>query len=82
MIELPKSTKKEGAMAEGSKGTSFKPLLITDWSNLQIASYCDTCGISFTDPVDDCVNYIRSLELSRTLTNKGLAEASSGGCGN
>lgn len=82
LTEPPKLTKKKGTVTEEVQGTSSKPLLISDWSNVQIASYCNACGISFTESVDACVNHIRSLELSRSMISKGLVATPSGGCGN
>lgn len=59
------------------EGTSSKQLLIGDWSNVQIASYCDACSIHFVDSATDCINHIRMLEQSRFSYAKGVAETSS-----
>lgn len=58
----PKSTKEKATHGDNLESTSSKPLLISDGSNMQIASYCDTCGIDFIDYVSDCINHIRMLE--------------------
>lgn len=75
--EPPKLTKKKGAGAEGVRGTSSKPLLISDWTTKQIASYCDACGISFTNSMHDCINHIRYMELDRSGTHLVQEESSS-----
>lgn len=82
LTEPPKSTKKKGTGGEKDKSNYSKPLFISEWSNVQIAKYCDTCGISFSESVNDCVNHIRSLEKSHSMTGKGPVVTPSGGCGN
>lgn len=65
IAEPPKSTKKKGIRSDNGEGTTSKPHLITDLNNVQLANYCDACGISFTESANDCLNHIRKLELSR-----------------
>lgn len=73
--EPPKSTKKKGIKGDDMEGMSSKPLLINDWSDVQLLKYCNSCGINFTEVVHDCINHIRSLELQRNA--KEQAETSS-----
>lgn len=82
LAEVPKSAKIKAVGGKGAKGTSSKPLLIFYWSNVQIANYCDACGISFSDHVIDCVNHIHSLELLKAVNLTGVAVSSSEGRGN
>lgn len=53
-----------------------KPLLIADWTDIQIEKYCDACGISFTDSVNDCIKHIRMLESSQIACSKGTTSTS------
>lgn len=64
------------AGGDNSKGTSSKLLLISDWTNAQIVSYCDVCGIAFSEFVNDCISHIRMLERTRSASSKGPAETS------
>lgn len=66
LVEIPKSAKKKRAGGDGDKGTNAKPLLIADWSDVQIVKYCDACGISFSNSVNDYINHIRNLEKSHS----------------
>lgn len=77
MAEPPKSTIKKGTGGDYAKCMSSKLFLISDWNNVQIASYCDACDISFSESVNDCINHIRLLEKTRYASSKGLAENSS-----
>lgn len=76
LIELPKSAKKKGTGGDCTKGASSKPLLISDWTNIQIASYCSACDISFSKSVNKCINHICMLE-TRSTSSKGMTETSS-----
>lgn len=68
VAELPKSTKKKVTpRGDTAEGTS-KPLLLSDWSNAQIAKYCEACGIVFTDPLSDSIAHIRMLEQLRSTS--------------
>lgn len=68
LAEPPKSTKKKIPQGESSEGTTSKLLLISDWTNAQLASYCDACGISFTDASNDCFNHIGLMEQTRVAS--------------
>lgn len=71
MAEPPRSTKKKFMRDESAEGTPSMPLLISDWSNAQIASYCYVCGISFDGSalhLDECIDFIRKVEKTRSLT--------------
>lgn len=71
MAEPPRLTKKKALREESAEGTPFRPLLISDWSNAQITSYCNACGISFdgsASHLDECIDFIRKVEKSRSLT--------------
>lgn len=46
--KLPRSSKKKQHQEENSEGTSSNPLGISNWSSLQLASYCNACGIVFS----------------------------------
>lgn len=74
--EPPKSTKKKVSKEEHLEGTSSKPLLISDWTDVQIASYCDLCGITFIDYVNEYINHIRMVEQSLAIFVEGHAKAS------
>lgn len=76
-MEPLRSTKKKIARGESSEGTSSTPLLLSDWSDVQLAAYCDACGIKFIDPASDCLNHIRMLEQSRSAPCQGTAVTSS-----
>lgn len=68
VAEPPKSTKKKMTpRGDTVEGTS-NPLLLSDWSNAQIAKYCDACGIVFTDSVSDSIAHIRMLEQLRSAS--------------
>lgn len=74
VAEPPRSTKKKVMSEDSSEGTLSKPLSISDWSNVQLASYCNACGINFVDPVchfEACVDYICKVENKRSLACVG-----------
>lgn len=82
--EPPRSTKKKVLRDEPSEGTPSMPLLISDWSKVQFAKYCNACGISFDDSVsnlDACYDFIRNIEMSSSfacdVSNLERAETSS-----
>lgn len=58
------------------EGATSKPLRISDWSNSQLNSYCNACGIVFAESQNGCLNDIRSLELSRATPVLGQVETS------
>lgn len=62
-----KSSKKKVPQGDSAKVATSKPILIFDWTNTQLASYCDACGISFTDSMNECFNHIRLLEQSHVV---------------
>lgn len=69
VVEPPRSTKKRVSRDDSSEGMPPKPLLISDWSNSQIVSYCSACGILFDDSSlhkDACLDYIRQVEKIRS----------------
>lgn len=60
------------------ESTPSKPLLISDFSNVQIASYCNACGIAFVDSakhVDDYIAHIHMLEKFWVAYSKGQVES-------
>lgn len=71
----PKSSKEKVLRGDVLEGTSLKPLLILDWSNVQITNYCGAYGVDFTMSVNDCIDHMRLLESSRSY--RGMAETSS-----
>lgn len=75
IAEPPKSAKKRAPHDTAEEGTASKPLLISDWSNAQLACYCDVCGISFTESVSECLQHIRSLEQSLSVTVSELVSS-------
>lgn len=65
VAEPPRSVKKKSAREGTLEGMPSTLLLIFDWLDAQISSYCNACGIVFTDSEShlvDCINYIRNLE--------------------
>lgn len=64
--------KKKVVWGDMLEGTSSKPLLISNWSNVQILSYCNACCITFVNSnshVNDCVMHILLLDkLKVTLS--------------
>lgn len=80
MVKPPRLTKKKVARGDTSEGTSSKPLLISDWSNAQILSYYNACGITFANfdsHVNDCVKHICLLEKSKVTLISGKTKNSS-----
>lgn len=75
--EPPRSSKKRAPSDGVNEGTSSKPLLISDWTDAQLAKYCNSCGIDFTDSVEVSLNSLRLLELARANIVSGQAETSS-----
>lgn len=60
----PRSVKKKVNYTPSLEGTSSAPLLITDWSDIQLNNYCNACGIVF-DSIhhrDNCFAHLRMLE--------------------
>lgn len=43
---------------------------------MQIDSYCDLCGITFTDSVNEYINHIHMVEQSLAIFVEGHAKAS------
>lgn len=72
-VEPPKSIKKKASRGDNLEDTSTKSLLISNWSDLQISSYCDVCGIAFTDAADDCIHHIHLLEQSHAASARDPA---------
>lgn len=64
IVQRSDRTKKKALRWDAEEGTTSKPLLISDWTNTQLSSYCDACSISFTDFANECFNHIRKLEKS------------------
>lgn len=52
------------------EGTPSNALLISNWSNAQIANYCDACCIFFSESVNDCLNHICILEKNRASSSR------------
>lgn len=74
--ELPRSTKKKMVQEEATKGTFSKPLFFSDWTNAQLVSYCNACGVDFTDSASVFFNSLCLLELARSSNVSGQAETS------
>lgn len=79
VAEPPRLVKKKVSRGDPGKGTTLKSLLLSNWSDAQIARYCDACGISFTDSASECFNHLRLLEQSQMpLSRESLATSSEG----
>lgn len=79
VAEPLRSTEKKLEQGDYVEGTPSKPLLILDWSNIQIARYCDDCGITLSDSnahMLACIDHIRMLERARSVPPTGQAETS------
>lgn len=88
VAEPPRSTKMKVILEDPSEGAPSLPLAISDWSNSQIISYCNACGISFDisdGHLDACIYYICNVEKTRSLacvvSNLEKAETSMEVCG-
>ena len=65
LAQTPRSARKKGASGHSPEGTSFDPLSISAWSDLQLANYCLACGIDFNDQHNhksNCLEHSRKLE--------------------
>lgn len=74
VAEPLRSTEKKLEQGDYVEGTPSKPLLILDWSNIQIARYCDACGITLSDSnahMLACIDHIRMLERARSVPPTG-----------
>lgn len=80
--EPPRSSKKKVLHDEPTEGTSNKPFLLSNWSNIQLASYCNACAIVFTDSQIHCLNNLRLLESKRATPMLRQAETSDEVCVN
>lgn len=70
---MKKKSAKEGTL----EGMPYTPLLIFDWLDAQISSYCNACGIVFTNSESylvDCINYIRNLGSVKGVPVEGQTE--------
>lgn len=79
VAEPPHSVKKKVTRNGPEEGMTSKPLLISDWSNAQLACYCDSCGVSFTDFAFECLNHLHSFEQSRMSLSWEVVATSSWG---
>lgn len=71
VAEPQRSAKKKVLRGDIRKGTTSKPLLLSD--------YCDACGIYFVDSAPECINHLRLLEQSRApLSREPVATSSEG----
>lgn len=66
----PRSVKKKGRSLSPPEGTSSNPLLINEWTDLQLSKYCNACGVTFDSLKlkEDCFNFLRMLESKRSLS--------------
>lgn len=76
VAEPHRSTKKKSSYGDLVEGTSSKPLLLSDWSNVQLLEYCNACGVDFVNSdkhADECISYLRMRESERVTPFKGSA---------
>lgn len=74
--EPPKSSKKKAAVRGDTAEGISKPLLLSDWYDVQIEKYCEACGIVFVDSVSDSIAHIRMLEQLSSASVQRPAETS------
>lgn len=74
----PRSVKKKGISTSPPEGTSDIPLLINDWTDIQLNNYCNACGITFDSMRhrDNCFAHLRMLESKRSTPSGEVAETS------
>lgn len=77
VLEPPRSIKKKCTHDELREGISSNPLLLNDWTDAQLLSYCSACGIEFSESSShktDCLNHIRLSEKIKSAPSRGVAE--------
>lgn len=73
LAEPPKSAKKNVLKGDILEDTATKPLLISNWSDVKISSYCNACGINFAESTYVFITHIRILEKTHITPSRSLA---------
>lgn len=74
--EPPRSSKKKLTQDGNVEGVTSKPLLFSYWTNAQLSSYCNVCGIVFSESQNECLHDIYLIKLSWATPVLGQAETS------